>query len=80
MKKQLQNRDYSKYVSFENTEPSIRLRILYSNNLIEINEKYKVLEGVKVLDVVVKEDERFWLRDYLLEVKVGNRKLFAMVE
>ena len=78
--KQLWKGDYNKYASFKNTELSVRLGMLYLNNLIKINEKYKVLEGVKVLDVVVKEDKRFYLRDYLLEVKVENRKLFTVVE
>ena len=59
MKKQLWDKEYNKYVSFKNTEPSFRLGMLHSNNLIDINEKYKVLERVKVLDVVVKKDKRF---------------------
>ena len=76
----LWDRDYTKYVSFKVTDPNVRLGMIHSNNLIDINAKYEVLEGVSVIDIAIYNTQRYWLRDFLLKVKVNIIKLFAAVE
>ena len=80
MNNSLQDSDYTKYVSFKNIDPKVQLGMLYSNNLVEVKEKYEVLEGVSVINVAIIQRKIYWLRDYLLRVKVNNIRLFAAVE
>ena len=72
--------DYTKYVSFKTIDLNVRLGMLHSNNLIDVNAKYKVLEGVSIINIAIYNTKRYWLRDFLLKVKVNNIKLFTTVE
>ena len=68
-------------MSFKGTNPKIRLGILYTNNLFNSDAKFEVLEGVNMIDIIKKKNDKdYWLRDYLLEVKVDNVHLFIAVE
>ena len=76
----LQNRDITKYISFQEIDLQTKLGALHENNMNNSQGKYKVLEGVKVHDVVNIEENKYWLRDYLLKVKFKGNRLFAAVE
>ena len=45
-------------------EPGVRLGLLYSNNIGNIEAKFEVLENASVLDIVKVKGEKYWLRDY----------------
>jgi len=76
----LWNRDITKYISFQEIDLQTKLGVLHENNMNNSQGKYKVLEGVKVHDVVNIEENKYWLRDYLLKVKFEGNRLFAAVE
>ena len=76
----LWNRDITKYISFQEIDLQTKLGALHANNMNNSQGKYKVLEGVKVHDVVNIEENKYWLRDYLLKVKFEGNRLFAAVE
>ena len=50
VQKILWDRNYTKYVSFWETYPNIRLGTLYLNNIKNVKGKYEVLEKVLVID------------------------------
>ena len=58
----------------------MQLGTLHSNNIKNIEGKYKVLENVLGMDVVVSETEHFWLRDYLLKLTIENNKVYTVIE
>ena len=53
MNNSLQDGDYSKYMSFKNTELKVRLGMLHLNNLVEVKEKHEVLERVSAIDIAI---------------------------
>ena len=54
----LYDRDITKYVSFCEVDLQIKLGALYVNNVQNIQAKYKVLEGVRVYNVIDKKGKR----------------------
>ena len=59
MNNSLWDRDYLKYVLFKNTELKVWLGILHLNNLVEVKEKFEVLEGVSAIDVAIVQGKRY---------------------
>ena len=79
----LSDKDIKKCVSFRKVDLQTKLGALHTNNIHNIDIKYKVLEGVKVhnvIYVIYVDEERYWLRDYLLKLEVEGNKLFAAIE
>ena len=72
--------DYSRYVSFKGTDSKLRLGMLHSNNMVNVEGKFKVLKKVNKNDVISIGKQKFWLRVFLLDVKVKGTRLFAAVE
>ena len=52
MKEVLWDKDYARYVSFKRMDLSIQLRMIYSNNMTNIDAKFIVLEGVNIIDII----------------------------
>ena len=73
-------RENTYYISFKGLDTIIRLRMLHSNNMVQSKAKFEVLEGLNVFDVISINEEKYWLREYLLGLKVDNVKLFIAVE
>ena len=48
----LWDRNYTKYVSFKDTNTDIRLGALHANNMINTKSKFKILENVSVNQLV----------------------------
>ena len=44
---------------FKIIDLNVRLGILHSNNLIDVNAKYEVLEGVSVIDIAIYNTKRY---------------------
>ena len=69
-----------RYTSFKATDSNVHLGILHSNNLVNIDVKYEVLENINVHDVVIEQGKNRWLQEYLLNIKFKGNRLFATVE
>ena len=80
MKQTFWNRENTHYVLFKGSDTTVRLGILCSNNMVQSKAKFEVLEGLNVFDVISINKEKYWLREYLLGLKVDNVKLFVAVE
>ena len=80
MKQTFWDRENTYYVSFKGLDITVRLGMLHSNNMVQSEAKFEVLEGLNVFDVISINEEKYWLREYLLGLKVDNVKLFITVE
>ena len=52
MNENLWNGNITKYISFCEIDLGVRLELLYSNNIGNINKKFEVIEKVNVLDIL----------------------------
>ena len=52
MGKVLQEEDYSRYVSFKGTDSKLRLGMLHSNDMVNVEGKFEVLNKVNVNDMI----------------------------
>ena len=52
MKKVRWDRDYTKYISFKETNLKTKLGMLHINNMFNSNVKFKALEGINVIDII----------------------------
>ena len=68
--------NHTRYVSFKATNADIRLEVLYANNIVNIRDKYEILENVSVNQLVTVDREMIWLKDYLLGLKAGENSIF----
>lgn len=68
------------YVSFKGSDIIIRLGILHSNNLVQSEAKFEVFEGLNVFNMIIIKEEKYWVREYLLGLKVDNTKVFLVIE
>ena len=80
MGKVLQDRDYTRYVSFKGTSADNMLGILHTNNMVNIKAKYKVLEDLSVNQLVTTNQGIIQIKDYLLSLKEGPNHLFLSTE
>ena len=80
MELDFQDRENTKYTLFKVTNVNLRLGILHSNNLVNIDVKYEILEDKNMYNMIVEEGEPWQMRDYLLNAKLEGVKLFAIVE
>ena len=74
------DRDNTKYISFKETDADIKLSLLLSNNITNSKIKYEVLEDLDINQYFIRDKEKFWLREFLLDIKVDRKKLFAAIE
>ena len=58
----------------------MRLGLLYINAIRNVPEKYEYIKEVNLMKYVVYKNKQVELRDALLDVKVGNEKLFIRIE
>ena len=80
IKPKLWNGSYIKNILFKITELDIRLRILYSNNLKNTEERYEILEDLNANDKFLIERKEYNIENYLLIVQVEKMNLFLVVE
>ena len=59
---------------------AVRLGILYLNNLQNIEGKYKIFEGLDANKIITIREVEYWIKDYLLAIKVNNMNLFLATE
>ena len=76
----MQDGNHIKNELFREINANVRLGTLYSNNLRNIDAKFKVLIDVNVNDIVEVVEKYYWLKDYLLEVKIDSINLFIIAE
>ena len=50
------------------------------NNMVNIRDKYEILDNVLVNQLVIVDREMIWLKDYLLSLKVGMNSIFLGAE
>ena len=62
----------TKYVLFKEIEVDVKLGMLYSNNMSNSKGKFKILEDLNVNQMMEKEGKSYWVRDYLLDIKVNE--------
>ena len=48
--------------------------MLHSNNLTNVDAKFEILEEVNIIDMIDNKKTKYWLRDFLLQIKVENTK------
>ena len=75
-----QDREITKYVSFKEIDVDVKLGILYSNNISNSKGKLEILEDLDVNQMIEKEGEQFWVREFLLDIKVNRKPLFVTTE
>ena len=80
IKLQLQQRNHTKYILFRGTNPVVRLRILYLNNLRNIEGKYKIFESLDINKKFTIREIEYWIKDYLLALKFNITNLFVAAE
>ena len=68
--------NHTRYVLFKATNADIRLGALYTNNMVNIRDKYEILENVSVNQLVTVDGEMIWLKEYLLGLKAGENSIF----
>ena len=75
------DRDYTIYMLFRGTDVKTRLGMLHTNNLFNSDAKFEILESISIYNIIKQQENKdFLLRDYLLEVKMENTKLFVAAE
>ena len=80
MEKNLWEGDHTRYISFKATNANIRLRALHANNIVNIRDKYEILDNISVNQLVTVSRETIWLKDYLLGLKAGVDSIFLGAE
>ena len=60
-----------KYISFKGSNADIRLGSISTNNISNVEAKYKILEDLSVSQIVTVDKKRFHIKDYLLSLKEG---------
>ena len=75
-----QNGNHTKYISFKKTNTQIKLGILYSNNLRNIELEYEIFKDLDINNTVQVRGKEYNIKDYLLELEVDKVKLFIVVE
>ena len=53
-------------------EVDVELGILHSNNMSNSEGKFEILEDLDMNQIMGKEGKCFWIREYLLDIKVNE--------
>ena len=76
----LENRDYTRYISFQNTILDDKLVYLNLNNYNNIEVKYKLIKNIDIDKEASYKGKIGTIRDLLLKIKVDEDPLFIGLE
>ena len=79
-KMQMWTGKHTKHVSFKKTESKVKLGTLHFNNMKNIAGRYEALFDINAMDRVQAGNKTCTAKDYLMELKSADSKLFVAVE
>ena len=79
-KMQMWTGKHTKHVSFKKTESKVKLGTLHFNNMKNIAGRYEALFDINAMDRVQVGNKTCTVKDYLMELKSVDSKLFAAAE
>ena len=74
------NSENTQYVLFKEINPETRLHIIHSNNIKNIEGKFKVLENININNKEKQGNKEVFLQDCILKVEYKGKRIFAIVK
>ena len=80
MELKLWNVNHTKHVSYKRTNSKVKLGTLHFNNMKNVEARYEELENIVMMDNLTVGNLTQNMKDYLLDLKVDDMRLFTAIE
>ena len=74
------NGNHSNNVSFKRVDSKVKLGSLHFNNTKNLEARYELSDDIQVMDKFIVRNETHNEKDYLLDLKLDNMRLFIATE